>query len=213
METILETIKLFWQAVQHGDLLSSLGIWNYVIMGSLVILEGPAATLLGAAAASGGYMDPIAVFIVAALSNCTSDMIWYSLGRSGRIEWVMHISRRFGLRENILKRLQAGMHDHAAKIIFFAKLTNGFSLASLVAAGLSRVPIRRWFPSLIVAETLWTGTLVLLGYHATQALTKVEHDMEYVIAAMSILFLAGIFFWARHVMKREEKLHENIPGS
>jgi membrane protein DedA with SNARE-associated domain len=209
METLLESIKFFWHAVQQGDLLHSLGIWNYVIMSTLVIVEGPAATLLGAAAASGGYMNPVAVFFVAALSNMTSDLIWYTLGYSGKIEWAMKLGRKFGLRDRYVKRLQAGMHNHAAKIIFVAKLTNGFSLASLVAAGLTRVPIKRWLPSLVFAETNWTGMLVLIGFHATQALTKVEHRMEIVIVIMSIIFLAGILVWARHMIKQEEKLGDS----
>jgi hypothetical protein len=50
---------------------------------------------------------------------------------------------------------------------------------------------------------------VLIGFHATQALTKVEHRMEIVIVIMSIIFLAGILVWARHMIKQEEKLGDS----
>jgi len=203
METILASLRLFWQAVSQGNLLSSLGVWNYIIMSALVMIEGPAATLLGAAAASRGIMSAAAVFAVAALSNMTSDLVWYSLGRSGKVEWILRAGRVFGLKEQAVHRLQIGMQDHAARIIFLAKLTNGISIASLVAAGLTRVPIRRWFPSLVFAETIWTGSLVLIGYHATIALSQVTHGIEIAIAVMSAIFLSVVFFLARRAVQQE----------
>jgi hypothetical protein len=67
---------------------------NVEISGRLAyMVEGPIATLLGAAAASAGLMRPVLVFIVAAADNLTADSIWYSLGRAGKPEWVLHFGR------------------------------------------------------------------------------------------------------------------------
>ena len=77
---------------------------------------------------------------------------------------------KFGVRESLIKHLEAHMIRHATRLLFLAKLTLSFVIPSLIAAGLLRIPMRRWFPALILAETLWTGSLVLIGYYTTEAL-------------------------------------------
>ncbi len=49
--------------------LPEFGYWTYIVLGLLVLIEGPIATLLGAAAASAGLMRPWAVFLAAAIGN------------------------------------------------------------------------------------------------------------------------------------------------
>ena len=73
----------------------------------------------------------------------------------------------------VLERLEQGMHDHASKILFIAKLTVSFMIPSLIAAGLIKVPWKRWFPALFAGEMIWTGSLMLVGYFATEAIKKV----------------------------------------
>jgi len=47
----------FIQALRSGQL-PQLGIWTYILLAALVAVEGPIATLLGAAATSAGLMKP-----------------------------------------------------------------------------------------------------------------------------------------------------------
>ena len=65
-------------------------------MALLVVVEGPFATLLGAAAASAGWMRPGLVLIAAAVGNLTADSLWYTLGYAGKLEWVLRFGRRLG---------------------------------------------------------------------------------------------------------------------
>jgi len=52
------------------------GIWKYLILAFLVAVEGPAATLLGAAAAGIGVMQLKLVFVFASSGILTADTIW-----------------------------------------------------------------------------------------------------------------------------------------
>ena len=113
----------------------------------LVAVEGPIATLLGAAAASAGFMRPIPVFLAASAGNLTADSLWYLMGYMGRIEWLFRFGRRLGIRRDMLERLEVGMLEHTTKFLFLAKLTVSFVIPSLVAAGLVKAPWRRWFPA------------------------------------------------------------------
>jgi len=190
--------------IKSGQL-PQLGYWTYIILALLVAIEGPIATLLGAAAASAGLMRPMPVFIAAATGNLTADSLWYSLGYLGKTEWILHFGRRLGLRESLINHLKQNMLEHATKVLFLAKLTVSFVIPSLIAAGLLRIPWRRWFPALLLAETLWTGSLLLIGYYTTEALKRVEQGIEYAVLLASIAFVIFVILAGRRLVKQWDK--------
>lgn len=190
--------------LKSGEL-PQLGYWTYIILALLVAVEGPLATLLGAAAASAGLMRPLAVFFAAATGNLTADLLWYTLGYLGKTDWIMHIGRRMGLRESLIEHLKQNMIKHATKVLFLAKLTVSFVIPSLIAAGLLRVPWRRWFPALLLAETLWTGSLVLIGYYTTEALKRVERGIEYGVLTVSVIFVLAVILEGRHLVRQLDR--------
>ena len=190
--------------IKSGQL-PQLGGWTYFILALLVAIEGPIATLLGAAAASAGLMRPMPVFFAAAAGNLTADSLWYTLGYLGKTEWILHFGRRLGLRESLIDHLKQNMLTHATKVLFLAKLTVSFVIPSLIAAGLLRIPWRRWFPALAVAETLWTGSLLLIGYYTTEALKRVEQGVEYAVLAASIAFVVFAILAGRRLVKQWDR--------
>ena len=211
MSSIGQLIQEFILAMKTGQL-PQLGYWTYLVLAVLVAIEGPVATLLGAAAASAGLMRPGLVFIAAAAGNLTADSLWYTLGYAGKLEWAMRFGRRLGLRPEILERLELGMREHAAKILFMAKLTVSFMIPSLIAAGLVKVRWRRWFPSLFAGEMIWTGSLMLIGYYATEAIKRVEKGVEYLILGLSIIFVLFLLWIGRRVLKNRFKAEGFIQG-
>ena len=68
MDNLLELLKSFWTLLQQGRL-PEVGQWNYLLLAILVAIEGPIATLLGAAAASAGLMRLWGVFFAAAIGQ------------------------------------------------------------------------------------------------------------------------------------------------
>jgi membrane protein DedA with SNARE-associated domain len=184
------------------DISQPVGVWAYVLLAFVVILEGPVATLAGAVAASAGVMDPWWVFFAASFGNICSDSLWYGLGYLGKIDWLLRHGRWFKLKPEQIENLEKDIQDHAPKLLFLAKLTLGFSIPTLLATGMARVPIRRWFWVLIVAETIWTGTLVVLGYHFGRYLRTLEWGLQIVAVSGSLAFVAVIFFYISRLRRR-----------
>lgn len=211
MDKLIIVLHTMAVAIKAGQL-PQLGIWTYILLGILVAVEGPIATLLGAAAASAGLMRPWLVFIAAATGNLIADSLWYSLGYLGKTEWILHFGQRLGLRESLINHLKQKMLDHATKMLFLAKLTVSFVIPSLIAAGLLRVPWRRWFPALLAAETLWTGSLVLIGYYTTEAVKRVEQGVEYAMLGASVLFVVFVILAGRRLIKQwDQDAGETVP--
>ncbi len=204
MINLLQVIHDLVMTLRSGHL-PELGFWTYIILGLLVLVEGPIATLLGAAAASAGLMRPWGVFAAAAIGNLTADTLWYSLGYMGKNKWISQFGQRFGIRESLIKHLEQQMIAHATRVLFLAKLTLSFVIPSLIAAGLLRIPWRRWFPALIVAETLWTGSLVLIGYYTTEAIKRVEQWVEYAALSISVVFVVIVIVEGRRLIRQWDR--------
>ena len=205
MNTFMQLLQSFISAMKSGQL-PQLGLWTYLVLAFLVAIEGPVATLLGAAAASAGLMRPWLVFLAAATGNLSADSLWYLLGYAGKLEWALRFGRRLGLQPEVLERLEQGMHEHAAKILFIAKLTVSFMIPSLIAAGLVKVPWRRWFPALFAGEMIWTGSLMLIGYYATEAIKRVEQGVEYMILGLALVFVLFMLWLSRRVLRARIKI-------
>lgn len=208
MDWLNELIHSFVLLVRSNQI-PDLGYWNYVLLALFVAIEGPIATLIGAAAASAGILQPALVFVAASTGNLTADSLWYYLGYVGNVQRILHYGRFLGVRPRHLERLTQAMHDHAPRILFLAKISSAFIIPSLIAAGLARVPWRRWFPVVFSGEMVWTGILVLAGYYATEAIKKIEKGIEYVALAGSILFIIFLVeFVLRRLLRKSKSLEE-----
>jgi membrane protein DedA with SNARE-associated domain len=192
----LQNISAFLNSGQ----LPHLGTWTYLLIAVLVAFEGPATTLIGAAAASAGLLNPVLVFVFAAAGNLTSDALWYSLGRAGKIDVWKRFGKKRGVDPEVVNTIQRGINEHAMKIMFFAKLTMSFMIPTLITAGLSKVPWRRWFPPDLAGEMLWTGALVLIGYFATEAIKRVEKGIEYLTIGLSVAFILFMIWMGRRML-------------
>ena len=181
-----------------------LAVWSYLLLTILVAVEGPIATLLGAVAASTGFLNPVLVFVSASLGNLTADILWYSLGYMGKSDWWMKLSGRFGVKENVMTRLQEDIHDHIHKVLFIAKLTMGLVIPTLIAAGLARVPFKRWFGVLFGAECIWTGSLVLVGYYFGAFIQQFEANLRWVSLAGAVVLVMIVITYLSQLRHRME---------
>jgi membrane protein DedA with SNARE-associated domain len=207
MEKFIEMIYNFWLLLQQGNL-PEIGRWNYLILSLLVVIEGPIATILGAAAASAGLMRVSLVFISAATGNLVADTLWYSLGRSGRIETALRIGRIIGIKRAHVDRLTSVIKKHGVKILFLAKLTAGFMIPTLIAAGLVRLPWKRWFPVLILGEMIWTGTLTVIGFYTTETIKNLSEGISFMILIFSIVFMAIVVWQGRRYLLKDSEFSE-----
>lgn len=184
MQSIAEFAQQFWTDIQSGQL-PELGAWNYVLLSILIVWQGPVATLLGGAAASAGLLRPSLVFLAGIIGNLTADIIWYSVGRSGSLERFL-ANGRLGKHKGRFNIFQSAMSRHATKVLLLAKLSAGLAIPALLAAGMTKLSWRKWFPVVFIGESIWTGALVLIGFYATEAIKRVEQGIQ--------LFMAGLVF-------------------
>ncbi len=205
MVTHFHTLETYWLSLASGEI-PQLGMWSYLLLAALVAVEGPIATLLGAVAAASGLLRPGYVFLAASTGNLTADTLWYSLGYAGKIGWIKRVGQRLGLHPEYITWFERQMRTHAVKILFIAKLTMSLALPALIGAGLARVPWRRWFGTIFIAEGIWTGGLVLAGYYLSQFLHQLELGFQ---IAAGIGLVTALFF-LMHYLKRHAPRFDGV---
>lgn len=172
-------------------LLPATDLLPYCMLGLLAMAEGPIATLLGGAATSRGLLLPLPVFLSVVLGNLTADLGWYMLGRCGKLEWLLRLGPKLGVNPQRILQLEQGIQKHAPRLLFFAKLTVGFPIPTLVATGIGRVPVRRWAGLLVLGELIKSAVLISLGYVYSQALQQTSSDIQTVLWCITALLCAG----------------------
>lgn len=200
----METVQALFTTIQTlltnpaAYLGGELGPWSYLLLMLLVLIEGPIATLLGAFAASAGLMRPGLVFVSAATANLTADTMWYSVGYLGKTDWLVKYGRVIRLRQVHIDLLKEQVRTHASRILLIGKLTLSFAVPVLIAAGMARVPWRRYFPVVALGEVFWTGSLVAGGYFLRESIKQWEIGLQLAGALGAIVFvLLGVAFIAR----------------
>jgi membrane protein DedA with SNARE-associated domain len=197
MNLDLQWLDIFWETLQSGGF-QEWGRWNYLVLFVLIAVEGPLATLLGAAAASAGFMRLWLVILVAVTANLLADIGWYTLGYVSREETLIRYFGWLGLRSRHLDKLRWGMRRHARKVLLVAKFSTGFAIPALVAAGLSRIPLRRWFPVVLFAGIGWSSSLALIGFYATEMIKQVSLGLHY----LALFGLAAAFVLVLFLVRR-----------
>ncbi len=199
MDELWETLREVFTFWQPGHL-PQLGYWSYALLALLVAVEGPVATLLAATAAARGWFNPVLVFVASTMGNMVADIAWYLLGYFGPVDRLLRYGRWLKLRQEHLDRLTQDMHVNAPRVLFITKLTSSLVIPALVAAGLARVPWRRWIGMFIAAEFIWTGSLVALGYYLGEFTRQLEWGLQLLAVAGTvavILLLTGYFLRRR----------------
>lgn len=204
MQGFIDLIQQFWIDLQQGQL-RELGPWNYLLLALLIVWQGPIATLLGGAAASAGFLRPSLVFLAGVTGNLTADVLWYSVGRRGNVDRLFK-SRHLKLYRGKIDAFKAAMEHHAPKFLLMAKLSFGLAVPTLVAAGITRLRWRRWFPIVFIGETIFTGTLVIIGYFATEAIKRVEHGLQFFFVAISFIFILMVAWFIPRALRQDGPL-------
>jgi membrane protein DedA with SNARE-associated domain len=86
-----------------------------------------------------------------------------------------------------------------------AKISVGLAVPTLLVAGITKVPWKKWFPIVFVGEAVWTGLLVLVGFYATEAIKQVEQGLEAFALGFTFLFLVMLIWLIPLVLNDDEK--------
>jgi membrane protein DedA with SNARE-associated domain len=205
----LELIERFWEALRSRQV-PNLGWWSYLLVALMVVVEGPVSTMLGGSAASAGFLYLPWVYVAAVTGNLVADAGWYLLGRTGKIDWLLHYAAWTGLRQEDVERTLRELHIHAWKVLLVSKLSNILVVPILVTTGLARVSWRHWLPASVLGTIITTGILTLVGYYSAEAAKRVHHGLECITLASPMAFTLIVLWLVRRRQRRPRQEYPRL---
>lgn len=184
--------------------------YKYVIIFPIAIIEGPILTFVCGTLFKLGYFDFWPLYLVLIFGDLAGDFAWYYLGY-----WTAKpLVKQFGIFLNItpaiFEKLELLFHGHKNKILFLNKISMGFGFttATLMAAGASRVSIRSYALMNLLGGFIWTGFLMTLGYYFGYLYSTLEKElglMTLIFAGVVLIFVLNGFrkYWQQRFLQNK----------
>jgi len=161
-----------------------------VLFGS--VLEGETVLVAAGFAAHRGYLEPLWVFVVAAVGGFAGDQAFFWVGRArGRqlLERWPSLRLRAGQVDALLQR-------HHAWVIVGIRFMYGLRVAGPIILGMSSVSAWRFAVFNAIGALLWAGLIGGAGYLLGNLLELVLQDVRrYEEWALLAIVAAGLSVW------------------
>lgn len=178
-------------------------ILPYLALGLATFLENLLNALGRGVAISGVYLRPIPVLASIVTGNLVADLAWYNLGRFFKLDRIKRIGHRLKMDLHLIDDIALEIQQHAPRFLFMAKLTVGLPVPSLIATGLSKVPIRRWIGMLVLAELIRSTVFVTLVFLYASAIGRASEEMQAILMTMTVfVVVSGVVWWKKRNKKR-----------
>ncbi len=166
-----------------NTIMSLSGVLAYALVGTLafteaalfigLVLPGETALLLGGVLASQGRMSLPVLLAVAVVAAIAGDSVGYEVGRRfGPALKAGRLGRMIG--DQRWARAEAYVSRRGGSAVFLGRWVGLLRALVPAVAGMVRMPYRRFLVYNLAGGTIWSVTVVLLGYFAGASFKRVE---------------------------------------
>jgi membrane protein DedA with SNARE-associated domain len=184
--------SLHLPAIDLPALVQTYGLWA---IAAGAVLEGETGLLLGGFFAHRGYMNPLAVWVVAAGAAFAGDQFWFWLGR----EKGRQLLARFPRIAAGVARADPAIAAHPILAAFTVRFLYGLRLAGPIGLGMTSLPAGAFAIANAAGAMVWAALFTGLGWFFGLAATRVFEDVRqhegWLALVLAALGLALLAFW------------------
>jgi membrane protein DedA with SNARE-associated domain len=170
-----------------SDILGLLSAHPYAVLLPLAIAEGPIVTIASGVLVASSQLRFWPVLAIVVAGDLVGDSALYALGRWGGIRMVTKWAS-----QRTIKRatdLQDQFRRKADQILVTGKLTHAVGAPVLIAAGIVRMPFRRFLTVNSLATLPKSLALLCIGYAFHSGYAAIGQNMTYYVI---VLLIAGL---------------------
>ncbi len=185
------------------ELITTHGYWILVIG---CLLEGETILLLAGFAASRGYLDPVAVFAIAAFCGFLGDQAFFWIGRTHG----SGVLRRFPSMAHKVGRVFHLIEKYQAWVVVGVRFAYGLRIAGPIIIGTSPLLARRFVIFNGIGAVLWALLIGGIGYlfgETAEAVLGEVHDIELWLVA-GLVAAAALVMLIQHLRGRAREAAE-----
>ncbi len=180
--------------------------YRWLILVPAAIIEGPIVAFIAGTLASLGYFNIYVLVAFFFARDMAMDAIYYYSGFFGaRTAFAKRMLQKMDMQEKQMDDLRRIWEEHPAKTMFIGKLSYGIAQAFIVAAGVVKMNIKKFFAYGALAAISQYGVLLALGYFFGNAFggttTAIVENIQYVIAG-GTLILGGYYVFRWHIRQK-----------
>lgn len=185
-----------------------LSAYGYLALFPLAVAEGPIVTVIAGFLASMGLINFWLAYVVIIVGDIAGDALHYCVGRFGGRSFIDRWGKYFGVGPGQIEPIEEQFAKRGDKLLFLGKMLQGVGGAFLIAAGLIKMPFRRFIFANLLATFIKSLLLLILGFYFGYALSTINAYLERtVLISVGLALLAALvyFFYFRKKNKREIK--------
>jgi membrane protein DedA with SNARE-associated domain len=178
------------------NILAGLSYYRYLLTFFLAIVEGPMVMVASGILLKLNFFYFWPIYFSLMLGDFTADLVWYGVGRYGGRKFVDRFGKYFSLTPDVIEKIEEFFHKHQDKILVISKLTMGFgfAVATLVTAGLVKIPFKKYALFNLLGGFVWTGILIALGYFFGNLYAPLNKGFKAVFIIGLIGFMLAILY-------------------
>ncbi|MES2023513.1 MAG: DedA family protein [Patescibacteria group bacterium] len=165
---------------------------KYVLVFLGCIVEGPIVMMTSGFLLRTGQFNFWPLYFCLVGGDFVADIGWYFVGRYAARKMLFKIGGFFGITPEIVEKIEHRFRKHQDKILFISKITMGFgfALATLLVAGILRVPFKRYVFLNLFGGFIWTAFLITVGYFFGNVYTLLSGPFK--ILFIAVIICGGI---------------------
>jgi membrane protein DedA with SNARE-associated domain len=188
--------------MEGNQVIQFLSDFGYLIMLPLMIIEGPAITMIAALMASMGIFNVYIVLILSIVGDIIGDILFYGAGYVWGMKFVRHVGKYLGITEAHVLKMEKYFQNHGGKTIMAFKSTTGLCWATFTAAGIVRMNFWKFVFYSVAGGIIWSGMLVALGYFYGYLWREIADTIKWIGWAVAIM--AIVTFVSLNVYKKRK---------
>lgn len=168
-------------------------VYRYLLLVPFAVIEGPILSIYCGFLLHEGTLTLVPTYIALMAGDLIGDIGWYGVGYYFGYRFIRRFGKIFNVYEQDVKKVTDIFHRHKDTILLVSKLTTGFgfALATLITAGIVKIPFRRFLFLNFIGQFIWTAVLLVAGYFFGNVYSQIEG----VFGKMSLVagFIAVVF--------------------
>ncbi len=179
---------------------------KYALVFILAIIEGPLVMISSGFLLKVGQFQFIPLYFALVGGDFVADIGWYFVGRHAARPFFNKVMHFFGITEATVTKIEERFHKHHSRILFISKITMGFgfALATLIVAGMVKIPLKKYAILNLLGGFIWTAILIAVGYFIANLFNNIIGPLKIVfLAVLGLMIIAGLPLLSRYLSTKE----------
>lgn len=187
-------------------LLSLFLVFKYPIIFLIVIIEGPIIMMMSGLLLRLGFASFWPIYFVLMAGDLVGDVFWYTMGYHFAHPLAGRYGKFIGLTPKLVEKTKSVFDNHQQKILFISKITMGLGLpqTTLVVAGMSKMPFKKYIGSLFLGQIIFTGVLLSVGYFFGNLYEKINNNLKILSVVTFIVMISLIIYAVKSYYIKDE---------